>query len=259
MPYLEAAGLSLHYALAGPEGAPTLVLSNSLGSDLSMWDPQMAVLERRYRIVRYDARGHGRSSVTAGPHTVQQLANDVLRMLDELQLARVHFCGLSVGGLVGMWLAARVPERVDRLALCNTAARIGTVESWHARMEAARTEGLPGIAEAVLERWFTPGFRRREPAAVARARAMLEATPLEGYLGCCAAIRDADAGGELAAISAPTLVIAGSQDAATPPAQGRALAEAIAGARYVELAAAHLSNIEEADAFTAALTDFLAE
>jgi 3-oxoadipate enol-lactonase len=259
MPYLEEAGLSLHYVLAGPADAPLLVLSNSLGSDLSMWDPQMAALDRRFRVLRYDARGHGRSSVPAGPYTLPQLATDVLRLLDHLRVDRAHFCGLSVGGLVGMWVAAHAKGRVDRLALCNTAARIGTLESWGARMDAARSRSLPGIAEAVLERWFTPGFREREPAAVARARAMLEGTPLEGYLGCCAAIRDADAGGDLAAISAPTLVISGSNDAATTPAQGRALAEAIAGARSVELAAAHLSNIEAAAAFTAALTDFLAD
>jgi 3-oxoadipate enol-lactonase len=257
MPFVTAGELDMHYTLDGADGAPVLVLASSLGASLAMWDDQVPALQRRCRVLRYDARGHGRTAATPGPYTLAQLAGDVLRLLDALRLARVHFCGLSVGGLVGMWLGARVPERVDRLVLCNTAARIGTVETWNARMDAVRAGGLDAIVEGLLERWFTPGFRERRPERVARARAMVEATPLEGYLGCCAAIRDADQRDDVGRIGAPTLVIAGARDPATPPAQGRALADAIAGSRYVELAAAHLSNIEAAEAFTAELLAFL--
>jgi 3-oxoadipate enol-lactonase len=257
MPVLTAGDLGVHYALAGAEGTPVLLLSNSLGSDLSMWDGQVPALERRFRVLRYDSRGHGKTAVTAAPYTLDQLAGDVLRLLDALELSRVHFCGLSVGGLVGVWLAARAPRRVDRLVLCNTAARVGSAQTWNARMDAVRGGGLAAIGEGLMERWFTEAFRRRRPEAVARARAMVEATPPEGYLGCCAAIRDADVRADLARVAAPTLVIAGGEDPATPPAQGRALAEGIAGARYVELPAAHLSNVEAEDAFTRELLGFL--
>jgi 3-oxoadipate enol-lactonase len=223
-----------------------------------MWDAQRLELERRFHLIRYDVRGHGKTPAGPGPYTLDQLGGDLVRLLDELGLERVHFCGLSLGGQLGMWLATRHGGRVDRLVLCNTGARIGALETWTARMDAARAGGIAAVADAVLERWFTESFRGRQPGAVARARAMLQATSLGGYLGCCAALRDADERERLPGIAAPTLVVAGRFDAATTPALGRAVAEAIPGARYAELPAAHLSNIEAAEAFTAELAGFLA-
>jgi 3-oxoadipate enol-lactonase len=233
------------------------VLSNSLGTDLAMWDAQMPALLQLFQVLRYDTRGHGRSSVPGAAYAVDRLGRDVLALLDACGLARAHFCGLSMGGMTGMWLGCHAAARVERLALCNTAARIGPPEVWDKRIEAVRGGGMAAITSAVIERWFTPAFRAREPDAVARIVAMLHATPPDGYVAACGAIRDMDQRDRIAAIRARTLVIAGASDQATPAADGRVVAEKIPGARYVELAAAHLSNIEAADDFTAALVDFL--
>lgn len=257
MPFARAGDLRVHYLFGGAAGAPVLALSNSLGADLSMWEPQMLEWKKSFRVLRYDTRGHGRTSVTDGPYGTEQLAGDVLRLLDALGIGRAHFCGLSMGGQIGMWLGAHAPERIGKLVLCNTGARIGTAEGWNARIRSVHDLGMKGIAGAVTERWFTAAFRERSPGLVAAARTMLEGTPPEGYVACCAAIRDSDQSAEIAGIRAPTLVIAGRQDAATPPADGHALAGAIAGARYVELEAAHLSNIEAAREFTEELAAFL--
>ena len=180
------------------------------------------------------------------------------RLLDALRLERGHFCGLSMGGLIGMWLAAREPTRIRRLVLCNTAPHIGTTESWNARIDTVRRLGMKGVAPAIVERWFTPEFRARSPQTVAWALGVLEHTPAEGYAAACAALRDADEGPDLPAITAPTLVVAGNRDVATPAAEGRLLADAIAGAQYVELDAAHLSNLEAPARFTSELMRFLA-
>jgi 3-oxoadipate enol-lactonase len=257
MPFIEAGDLGVHYVLNGPATAPVVVLSNSLGADLSMWDPQIPALGESFRVLRYDTRGHGRTSLTAGPYTIEQLARDVARLLDILAIDRPHFCGLSMGGLIGMWLAAHAPDRIEKLVLCNTGARIGTAERWNARIRDVQDNGVEGIAAAVVERWFSAGFRERSPEVVAKARTMIEGTPPEGYLACCAAIRDADLRREVTGIRTPTLVITGRQDPATPPADGRFLADAITGARYVELEASHLSNVEAAAPFTSALIAFL--
>jgi 3-oxoadipate enol-lactonase len=255
--FVEAGGLRVRYELAGPDDAPVVVLSHSLGTDLSMWDPQVAPLAKRLRVLRYDARGHGHTTLARGPYSLEELARDVLRLLDALDVARAHFCGLSMGGLVGMWLGAHAAARVDKLVLCNTGARIGTAEIWNARIGSVTEGGMKAVASSILERWFTPGFERRAPEVVARARTLVLRTPPQGYVGACAALRDADERGDLASIAASTLVIAGSRDPATPPADGRALADGIPGARYVELEAAHLSNLEAEAAFTAELLGFL--
>ncbi|HEY8231761.1 MAG: 3-oxoadipate enol-lactonase [Burkholderiales bacterium] len=257
MPELTVADLRLRYELEGRPEGPVVVLSHSLGADLSMWDPQAAALAARFRVLRYDLRGHGGTVATPGPHTIARLGEDVVRLLDALGVARAHFCGLSIGGLVGMWLGAHAAGRIERLVLCNTGARIGTHESWNARIESVRQGGMGKVAQPVIERWFTPAFRERSPDVVARVREQLEATPVEGYVGGCTAIRDADLTADLAAIRAPTLVVAGAHDPATTPALGRLVADAIPGARYVELPAAHLSNLEAAEAFTAAVSSFL--
>jgi len=242
----------------GPPEAPLLVLSNSLGTNLAMWEDQMAALVQRFRVLRYDARGHGASSVTPGPYTIGELGRDVLALLDALKARKVHFCGLSMGGMVGMWLAVHAAERIDRLVLANTAPQIGTQETWNTRIENVRKGGLAAIADGVLERWFTKAFHERAPASAARLRAMLTATPVEGYIASCAAVRDMNQWDTVGRIASPTLVIAGKHDASTPPAEGRKLAERISGARYVELDAAHISNVEAAERFTAELTGFLA-
>ena len=257
MAFLDTAQVRLHYQLDGPEDAPVLMLANSLGCNLDMWEPQLASLASRFRVLRFDARGHGQSSVPEGPYRIAQLGADVIALLDHLELARVHFCGLSMGGMTGMWLALNHPRRIDRLVLCNTAARIGPPEMWNVRIEAVQAQGLAGTAPAVLDRWFTRDFRHGAPAQMALVRAMLLTTTDAGYIASCAAVRDMDQRAQIGAIGAPTLVISGRQDMATPPADGHFLADHIAGARYVELNAAHLSNWETAQAFTTHVCDFL--
>ncbi|MBZ5549280.1 MAG: 3-oxoadipate enol-lactonase [Acidobacteriia bacterium] len=256
MPFVDVGELRTHYELTG-DREPVLVFSNSLGTDFSMWDPQMAELGRRFRILRNDTRGHGRSSVTPGEYTIEQLGRDVLGLLDALHLDRVHFCGLSMGGMIGMWLGIHAPNRLHRLVLCNTAARIGTQEMWNARIATVRKDGMKPVAASVIERWFTPGFRASCQEKVARAQHMLENAPPEGYAACCAAIRDMDQREAVAQIKAPTLVIYGGSDPVTPASDAHFLKDRIPGAAEVELPAAHLSNVEQADAFTEAVRHFL--
>ncbi|MEO8741080.1 MAG: 3-oxoadipate enol-lactonase [Casimicrobiaceae bacterium] len=253
----EVQGVRINYRFDGPVDAPIVMLSNSLGTNLAMWQPQMVALTVRFRVLRYDSRGHGASSVTPGPYAIEQLARDVVGLLDVLRIPRVHFCGLSMGGMVGMWVGANAADRLDRLVLCNTTAKIGLPDSYDARIDKVRKDGLASIADAVLERWLSARFRARDPAALARLRAMLVATSTDGYVASCAAVRDMDQWALLDAIRNPTLVIAGTHDVPTPPADGRRMAQAIANARYVELDAAHISNVEAASAFTAAVVDFL--
>jgi 3-oxoadipate enol-lactonase len=241
----------------GPADAPVLVLSNSLGTSWALWDTQMPALTARFRVLRYDTRGHGSSPLTAGSYSIAMLAHDVLRLLDAFQVERAHFCGLSLGGMTGMWLGIHAAERIDRLVLANTAPRIATPAVWNARIDSVRQGGMQAIADTVLERWFTAGFRARAPEAVGRVAAMLLATPSGGYVACCAAIRDADLWPGIEGIRSSTLIIGGKHDAATPAAEGKKMAERIAGARCVELDAAHISNVEAADRFTAELSAFL--
>lgn len=247
----------IHYRIEGDVNAPVLMLSHSLGADLTMWDAQVAALSGSFRVLRFDTRGHGGSAVLPGACDIAALAVDTLGLLDRLGIARVHFCGLSLGGMIGMWLAALAPERIDRLVLANTAAQLGPPSNWDARIAAVRAGGMSAIADTVISRWFTPDFVRREPQTIAKIRAAILATPSEGYAACAAAIRDMDQRASLASVRAPTLVVAGTHDPATPPALGHALAEGIHGARYIEFATAHLSNIEAAEAFNAAVREFL--
>jgi 3-oxoadipate enol-lactonase / 4-carboxymuconolactone decarboxylase len=265
MPTFTHDDVTLDFRIDGPDDAPPLVLSNSLGTDLAMWAPQMDVLAANFRVIRYDTRGHGDSSVPAGPYTLDQLGRDVLALLDHVGIARAHFCGLSMGGLTGLWLLKHAPERVDRVALANTGAKIGDAAMWNARIDAIgkqapgpSTAGLPtAVAAGVVDRWFTKRFQTLSPARVAPIRQMLLDTSVAGYVANCAAIRDADLRDALAAMTNPVLVIAGAQDPSTPSALGREIAAGITGAAYVELDAAHLSNIEQSGAFNAALLGFL--
>jgi 3-oxoadipate enol-lactonase len=257
MPFLVLDEVRLRYELSGRAGASVLLFSNSLGTNLGMWESQRVALENQFGILCYDKRGHGSSSVPPAPYKVEQLGQDVLGLMDGLRLDRVHFCGLSIGGLTGLWLAIYAPQRLHKLVLCNTGARIGTVEMWNARIESVRQRGTKPIAAAVVERFFSREFRVRCPQAVSAAERVLEETASEGYIGCCSALRDADLHERIGGIRVPTLVIAGSKDNATPPALGQFLCEHIAGARYVELPAAHLSNIEAAGEFNAVISQFL--
>jgi 3-oxoadipate enol-lactonase len=243
--------IDLAFTVDGPEGAPTVVLSNSLGSTAAMWDVQLPVLAERLRVVRYDHRGHGRSPVPPGPYDLADLGADVLAMLDRLGLERVHWCGLSLGGMVGMWMAINAPERIDRLVLCCTSARLGPPEMWADRAATVRAQGVDAVADAGLERWLSPGFMAREPEVAARTRAMLVATAAEGYAACCGVIERMDQVPELGRIRAPTLVIAAADDPATPPEHGELIASAVPGARFeIVQDARHLATIEQPEAMT---------
>jgi 3-oxoadipate enol-lactonase len=261
MPQAAVNGTHLHYRVDGAEraNAPWLVLSNSLGADLSMWAPQVEAFAKHFRVLRYDTRGHGHSDTPKGPYTIEHLTGDVLGLMDALEIERAHFCGISMGGLTGMTLAARHAERFERVVLSNTAARIGSPEVWLPRAKRARDEGMLALADVVLPRWFSEQFIANEPLVFAPIRDVFVHTDNEGYAWNCEAINAADLRGEIAGIKAPTLVIAGTHDVSTTAEQGRALASGIPGARYVELDAFHISNIEKADEFTRTVLPFLTE
>jgi 3-oxoadipate enol-lactonase len=259
MSFVDLHGSRIHFRMDGPRGAPVLVLSNSLGTDLSMWDLQVRPLSGCFQLLRYDSRGHGRSALPPGPCTVANLVEDVLGLLNNLGIERAHFCGLSIGGLVGMWLATHNLERVNKLILCNTAAAIGTPEFWDRRINAVRQGGIGSIAGALMERWFSRSFRLRSPELVKAMHEKLLATSPEGYIACCEAIRENNQRETAAGIEAPTLVIAGTRDAVTPPAESRFIADRIRHSRYAELDAGHLSNIERPQEFNKAVDEFLAD
>jgi len=240
--------VTLHYRLDGPHGAAPLMLCNSLGTTLEMWDPQVAPLTTRFRLVRYDRRGHGRSPVPPGPYSIDDLGQDALDVLDDLGIERTSFCGLSIGGMVGMWLASEAPERIDRLVLCSTAPSLPPREQWLERAATVRADGVSAIADAALDRWFTP----LAPDSLRESfRAMLVGTPAEGYAGCCEALADLDLRDRLTAIDSPTLVVTGAEDPVAPPETGAQLAASIADARHVTVAGArHISNAEQPSTFT---------
>ncbi|WP_448680318.1 3-oxoadipate enol-lactonase [Pseudomonas nicosulfuronedens] len=260
MPAVHLADGDLNYQLEGPTGAPVLVLSNSLGTDLHMWDAQIPAFTEHLRVLRYDTRGHGASLVTPGPYSIEQNGRDVLALLDALDIPRAHFCGLSMGGLIGQWLAIHAPERIERLVVCNTAAKIGTPEIWNPRIETVLSggaEAMRNLRDASISRWFTADFAEAEPGKVEPIVGMLAQTSPEGYAANCAAVRDADFRGEIGAISAPTLVVCGASDPVTTTEDGRFLQAHIPGAKLVELRAAHLSNVQAGDAFSQRVLDFL--
>jgi 3-oxoadipate enol-lactonase len=252
-------GCRIASRLEGIVDGAVLVLSNSLGSTLEMWTPQLAAFTGRFRVLRYDTRGHGGSDVPPGDYSLGRLGRDVLDLLDARQIERAHYCGLSLGGMIGQWLGAHAPERIGRLVLANTSPYMGPAAPWNDRIEVVRRSGMGAITETVLERWFTPRFREREPATVERVRNMLLATSPEGYAGCCAAIRDMDLRNDAARITSPVLLIAGSADPSTPPDITHALARTIPSApQVVTLDSAHLSNVEQFAAFNQAVLGFLA-
>jgi 3-oxoadipate enol-lactonase len=251
--------MTVHHTVTGPEDAPVLVLSNSLGTTSAMWDPQAEALAERFRLVRYDTRGHGESPTPPGPYSIDDVGGDVVALLDELGIERAHFAGLSLGGMTGMWLAGHAPERVDRLVLLCTSARMGPAQTWADRAATVREQGTGAIVEATLERWLTDGFRADHPNTVKRIRAMFESIDDEGYANCCAIIEHMDLTPDLGSIAAPTLVIGGAQDPSTPPAEhAEAIAAAIGGARLEVLdPGAHLLNIERPEDVTRLISDHL--
>jgi 3-oxoadipate enol-lactonase len=257
MPIVELDGVRLRYEISGAAQGDVVVLVNSLGADLHMWDKVLPAIERDWRVVRYDTRGHGESGVPPRPYTMAQLGADLVGLLDRLAIGRAHVCGLSLGGMVGMWMGIHQPERVDRLIFANTAARIGTHAGWEERIAAVRDTGMVPLARATLSRWFTERYREAHPQEMDEIRAMVERTPVEGYMGCCEVLRDTDLSGDVARIEATCLVIAGSSDPATPAVDGRALHAALRKSAYVELEASHLSAWERADAFAGAVLAFL--
>jgi 3-oxoadipate enol-lactonase len=250
-------GIKFRVLVEGPENAPALMLSNSLSSNLAMWDPQMPELTKRWRVVRYDHRGHGGTDAPPGPYSFARLAQDAVDILDGLGIAKAHWCGLSMGGMTGMRLLTHHADRIDRALLANTAAYMGPPDLWDGRIRTASEQGMAALADATLERWFTAGFRERDPQTVARVRQMILTTPAQGYMGCCGAIRDMDQRETIKAIDKPVLVIIGASDPSTTPEAGAVITSAIKGSQSLTLEAAHLSNLEQPEAFTKAVVDFL--
>jgi len=254
---IQSDGCQLNAQVEGPEHAPVLMLCNSLGTDLHMWDDQVKAVTERFRLVRYDRRGHGRSGAPKGPYTMEMLGRDALAVMDGVGVQKVNWCGLSMGGMVGMWLGANAPQRIDRLVLSNTSAHMADKQVWNDRIKTVRAGGLAAIADGTMERWFTKGFRERAPQAIARMKEMMLKTPLEGYIGCGEAVRDMDHREIIRKIAAPTLVIAGRHDPATTVEAGEFLRDRIPGAQLAVLDAAHIANVEQPQAYTDTLLKFL--
>ena len=260
MGFVQLADGELNYQLDGPEDAPVLVLSNSLGTNLHMWDLQIPAFAEHLRVLRFDTRGHGRSLVTPGPYSIEQLGHDVLALLDALHIERAHFCGLSMGGLIGQWLGINAGERLRKLVVCNTAAKIGDPSVWDPRIETVLRDGpaaMVALRDASIARWFTADFAEANPQQAKRITDMLAATSPQGYAANCAAVRDADFREQLSSIKVPTLVISGTEDAVTPPSGGHFIQEHVQGAEYAEFYAAHLSNVQAGAAFSDRVLEFL--
>ena len=250
----------LHYTVDGPDDGPTLVLGSSLGTTSALWEPQIPALTTRLRVVRYDHRGHGHSPVPPGPYQLDELGGDVLAMMDQLGVQRFHVGGISLGGMVAMWIAAKAPERVDRMTLVCTSAKLGPPEMWQTRARTVRAEGIGAIADTLLGRWVPAEFATRRPDVVESLRAMLISTPIEGYAGCCAAIETMDLEPDLERVTAPTLVIAGLEDESTPPTHAQRIAAGIAGSRLTLIAgAAHLANVSRPELVGQLMSDHLTQ
>lgn len=257
-PARPVAPVRLVASLDGPPGAPVLVLGNSVGTASAVWDPQVAALRAHFRLLRFEHRGHGGSPAPPGPYSIGDLAGDVLALLDGAQIERALYCGISLGGMIGIWLAAHAPERIAALGLCCTSAFLPPASMWTERAALVRSEGMGRVADQAAGRWFTPAFRRSDPAAVAGIVDAMRGVDPGGYAGCCEAIGGMDQRASLASITAPTLVIAGAEDPATPPWHGAVIASGIAGSRLrVIRGASHLANVSAAAEVTAALLGHL--
>lgn len=250
-------GCPIHVELTGSEGSPALMLSNSLGTNLHMWDDQVGEWSKYFRVIRYDRRGHGQSSASKGPYSMERLGRDVLSVLDALGVEKTHWCGLSMGGMVGQWLGANAPSRIGKLILSNTNSYYADKKIWEDRIRFLESNDLDKLVDPNMERWFTADFRAKAPQAVARMREIFLTTSKEGYVACCQAIRDMDFRASNPSIAALTLVIVGAQDPATPPSQGQAIAQQIKGAKLISFEAAHIANMEQPAPYTKAVLDFL--
>jgi 3-oxoadipate enol-lactonase len=250
-------GCPLHVEIEGRDGAPVLMLSNSLGTNLHMWDDQAAEFAKHSRLVRYDRRGHGKSGAPKGPYSFDRFGRDIVAIIDALKIKKMNWCGLSMGGMDGQWLGAHAPDRVEKLILANTNFYYADKAPWADRIKFVQEKGLAELVGPNMERWFTAGFRERAPQAIARMREMFVATNPAGYVACVEAIRDMDFRASNPKVTTPTLVIVGKQDPATPPSAGEAIAQQIKGAKLVALDAAHISNVEQPKAFTDAVLNFL--
>jgi 3-oxoadipate enol-lactonase len=257
MPMIDADGCPLHVEVEGRDGAPVLMLSNSLGTNLHMWDDQAAEFAKHFRLVRYDRRGHGKSGAPKGPYSFDRFGRDILAIIDALKIKKMNWCGLSMGGMDGQWLGANAPDRIEKLVLANTNFFYADKAPWAERIKFVQDKGLAELVGPNMERWFTKGFRERAPQAIARMREMFVATNPAGYVACVEAIRDMDFRVSNPTVTAPTLVIVGKQDPATPPSAGETIAQQIKGAKLVALDAAHISNVEQPKAFTEAVLNFL--
>ncbi len=259
MPMIDADGCLLNVSVEGRDGGPTLMLSNSLGATLQMWEPQMQALTQLFRVIRYDRRGHGKSNVPPGPYSMERFGRDVLAILDDLNIDKVHWCGLSMGGMVGQWLGANAPERLGKIVLANTACYYPDPTNWLNRIKAVKDGGIAAIADTVIAAWLTADFREREPQIAAKLKSMLLATPVEGYIACCEALSTLDLREGLPKIKSPVLVIAGRYDMSTPIAAAEMIRSQIPGASLTILDAAHISNVEQPHAFTDAVVGFLTQ
>jgi len=257
MPMIDANGATLHVEIEGPAGAPVLMLSNSLGTDLHMWDPQMEALAKSFRVIRYDRRGHGRSSVPRGPYSMEMFGRDALGILDALKIEKISWLGLSMGGMVGQWLGANAAGRIERLILSNTSSYYENKTPWNDRIALVREKGLGAIADNIMKVWFTADFHARDPETVARMKAIMLKIPVDGYVACCEAVRDMDHRDLLARIAPPTLVIAGLKDPATPVETAEFIRARVPGAKLALIDAAHIANVEQPKAYTQAVMDFL--
>jgi len=246
--------IEVHAVVEGRDDAPVLVLSNSLGSDLTMWDPQVPALAEHFRVVRYDTRGHGRSPASAGDVTIDDLTDDLVALLDRVGAPQAHVVGLSIGGMTGLRLAVREPHRVASLAVLCSSAYTGNEQTWRDRAVTARTQGTGVLAEPVVSRWLTPGYAAAHPDLVARLEEMVRGADDEGYAGCCTAIAAMDQRPDLGSVTARTLVVSGADDPALPPEHQEVIAAGIPGAQLLSLSpAAHLANLEQPERVTAAL------
>jgi 3-oxoadipate enol-lactonase len=257
MPMIDADGCPIYVEVSGRDDAPALILSNSLGTNLHMWDEQTPEWSKHFRVVRYDRRGHGKSGVPQGPYSMERFGRDVLAVADALDIETFNWCGLSMGGMVGQWLGANAPDRVEKLILSNTNYNYADKTPWNDRIKFVQDKGLAELVEPNMERWFTKGFRENSPQTVARIREIFLKTDPVGYIACCEAIRDMDFTASNPSIAAPTLVIVGSQDPATPPAAGEAIAKQIKGAKLAALDAAHIANMEQPKIYTETVLNFL--
>jgi 3-oxoadipate enol-lactonase len=257
MPVIQSNGCPINVEVEGPENAPVLILSNSLGTTLHMWDGQVAPFIKHFRLVRFDRRGHGKSGLPKGPYSMEMLGRDVLAIMDGLGIGQANWCGLSMGGMEGMWLGANAPERFERLVLSNTSSYFADKKGWNDRLALVRDKGVPAFAAPNMERWFTKGFRERDPQAIAGMQAMFAATPLDGYIACGEAVRDMDHRDLLPRVKPPTLVIIGRHDPATVPEAGEYICKNIPGAEHFMIDAAHISNIEQPQQFNDAVLGFL--